>query len=337
MNGADEGMAQRLREAPNFVQLLISATPFNLLTKNTRIRRKNVIEWAEAIKGGEGKYLEVSPGKNYVGLSDFLARTAQCEETPGLAEVAPLRSDPRFEELIRGNAVDVVDALAADYMFSLCICFCKSHPEQTWKQVSEIAKESSTGRTRKAFDAVVQMSGDVKKRVEKFPVTETDRIIDDLINSREPTMKVVRIAPSTEGRGSSSESADQAKANLSFLQPIRRLVRKLNFGDRFAVLGDFGKLNPQEDLPKKYPRLWVQMQTKAGTCRHSTRSGVECTCEHFQEGARPAKCSSCLHAHRDFQSYEVSRIVSQNERSPFRVSNERQKNLRISEVCRCCL
>jgi hypothetical protein len=288
MNGVNDN---DLKDAKNFIQLFVSATPYNLLTKDSRVPSPdNVIIWEEV------KDFPINsaapPGLLYVGLTDFLKKSY----TEGWENVSPIRSDDDFENCLNECGLKPVEGLAGEYLLSIMKAFVHGESNiarrwDLWKQ--EVSKFSIADK--RVFDAVLNYYRK-RKHLEDYvknfvwPETETDRIINDLINSN-TCMKVVRIAP---GEDKDSGAASDRIAKKKFLDPIRTLLNRLKF-DKFILLGDFGKQKPQKMLTRPlYRQYWADMQNNC--CDR-------CPCTNFESNNKNEKCNNCKHVHKNFKSY----------------------------------
>ena len=81
-------------QAPNVILLQVSATPYCLVTKNSRIPEENVVNW-----------FSKNDASNYFGIKDFVQNTLQLGEMESdQLEEGTMRVDSTFEKNIEENS-----------------------------------------------------------------------------------------------------------------------------------------------------------------------------------------------------------------------------------------
>ena len=215
--------------------------------------------------------------------------------------LAPIRSDPLYEASLEVTNLSPVDVLAGEYLLSIMKAFVNSVDLETRWTTWQNEVQRFSDKDRRVFNAVFQFyrqrEGDISEEryIEnlsfEWPQTETDKIIKDLITF-ENCMKIVHITP---GEDKDSGASSDRIAKRKFLDPIRKLLDRLNFHN-FILLGDFGKQKPQQMLMRPiYRDYWNKLQNIP--CSNS-----DCECPTF-EAALNGKCADCRHVHKKFDSY----------------------------------
>ncbi len=299
MNGVGVvGNEEALRVARNFVQILVSATPYNLMTTKSRIiSPENIVRWSDVMSNAEynTKCDWVDEGDEYVGLDKFLG---QSHEHGWSGAGAPIRTDTLFNTFYNeataknagSKAPPPVALLAVDYMFSICRAHAANNASNWAAAYGHVGD-----RFKAAFDqrckTFVKTSGSPYP-YSNYPSTESDGIINDLMqkSSRvQPHFKVVRIVSGESGDDGEGEcgiplsgncrsshvfvgSVSGLVAKTEFLEPISRFLQNLKLFT-FCVLGDFGEQDPQRMLQEPmYEQLWTKMQVRVRWCGACTRT-----------------------------------------------------------------
>ena len=279
MNAPDEFPG--LSSAPNLVQIFVSATPFNLLTKESRIPKENVVVWEDVVDNPQSvaNFSRISPGWNYRGL-DFFVKEARAKDW---GSESLLRCDGSFEKMVEQRPVIT---LLASYLTSIVKFYGKRGVEEYKKAEKELFAVVKSPELKTACEKMLS---------DKFlSSVETEKIISSLLGAgNSPCMHVVRISPGDEDE---KASKDASKMAASFLKPLRILLRKLELFE-CVVLGDFGKESPNNMISDEpmYRSYWNKMQDTP--CRECSK------CDKFVP-KKGKNCAACGHIHRPFECYD---------------------------------
>ncbi|PRP75493.1 hypothetical protein PROFUN_10671 [Planoprotostelium fungivorum] len=253
----------RILKAENVIVLLITATPWNMYTTGSRLKKENVVKWVKDKKSTADIrlkwYLKTEHGDRF------------------------FRTDEAFEKLenvSRGCGVEVSILLAMDYAMSLLAYRIFRDTENKSSAAEKILDQAIMAfdqcEMRKAlvvyakcYDITLN-EGNTKqhKDLQKLALahilnakknirSETDKIVEELIQ-KASTMKIVRIPNSIN-----------AEVFLTRLQLIRHIC---GYEKIFEIVGDFGTTHIAHDLSNSYFLQLIKQKTNSVSCYEDLRS-----------------------------------------------------------------